>query len=176
MSSRLACSVALLLSVCSGARAQFTCFGIPDSDPTVCSGHGTCIAENTCSCNEGWYGVQCDLPFICFGLPSYDPDVCSGHGSCIAENTCGCETGYTGGECEFAVCFFVASNDPSVCSGHGACVGPDECQCEAGWGGPDCSADVSGVPTMSTWGLTIMLLALVVAGSVVIIRRPRVAV
>ena len=60
MSSRLAIGVALVLSVCSGARAEFTCNGIPDSDPNVCSGHGACIDDGVCSCEEGWFGSDCD--------------------------------------------------------------------------------------------------------------------
>ena len=50
---------AVALTVCSSARAQ-TCFGLLSSDPSVCSGQGTCIAPDTCVCNVGYSGSQCE--------------------------------------------------------------------------------------------------------------------
>jgi len=35
------------------------CYGIPVSNTTVCSGHGKCISANSCSCDSGFVGPQC---------------------------------------------------------------------------------------------------------------------
>jgi EGF domain-containing protein len=39
----------------------FQCGGIDYYDPDVCSGYGSCIAEDTCSCDEGWIGDDCEF-------------------------------------------------------------------------------------------------------------------
>ncbi len=93
-----------------------------------CSGHGVCIATNTCACYAGWMGVDCSIP-SCFGGGN-----CSGHGTCVAPDVCMCDAGWGGVDCSTPFCFGVAN-----CSGHGTCVGPDLCMCDAGWGGQDCS-------------------------------------
>jgi EGF domain-containing protein len=39
----------------------FQCGGINYYDPDACSGYGSCIAEDTCSCDEGWIGDDCEF-------------------------------------------------------------------------------------------------------------------
>ena len=38
---------------------SFTCYGIPSTQPNVCSGNGICIAQDTCQCNPNFNGTQC---------------------------------------------------------------------------------------------------------------------
>lgn len=56
------------------------------------------------------------------------------------------------------------------CSGHGTCIAPDTCSCDQGWSGADCGTEVV-VPTVSEWGLIVMALLIVVAGSALMLRR-----
>ena len=39
-----------------------TCGGIASDNASVCSGHGTCAATDTCQCAEGWTGQYCASP------------------------------------------------------------------------------------------------------------------
>jgi len=58
------------------------------------------------------------------------------------------------------------------CSGHGVCVGTNVCDCDPGWGGPDC-ATPAPVPTVSTWGVAVMALMVLVAGCLALRRADR---
>jgi len=106
----LAAATAGVLAASNYASAQFTCFGLPDNDPAVCSGHGVCIADESCQCLLGYSGQQCETT-SCSGVPSNDPSVCSGHGVCIALDTCSCDATHAGDNCEF-----LASEVPTVSS------------------------------------------------------------
>lgn len=124
-----------------------------------CSGHGT-FSPATCSCHceQGWEGVDCELPTC--------PGACSGHGRCV-DGRCLCDEPYVGADCAYPAC-------PQDCSGHGVCVrgvcqchedfisedcserrcpgdcsghgfcDTGECYCELGFTGPDCSQGESG--------------------------------
>jgi len=118
---------------CKGCYHPWTCNGVPADDSETCSGHGDCIAENTCECDEGWKGTVCDQrrPKWCFGYPSTCPGVCSGHGTCCGWDTCACDEGWTGEQCDVPIC------DP-CCGQHGTCVGNDTCVCDPGYFGDQC--------------------------------------
>jgi hypothetical protein len=75
-----------------------SCFGIFAEDVNTCTGHGSCIALDTCVCRTGYADVDCGLP-ICYGLNSSHPSVCSGHGMCGDVDACICYSGYTGTTC-----------------------------------------------------------------------------
>ena len=40
------------------------CCGLNATNIVVCSGHGDCIAPDTCSCSSGFIGDNCEVPFI----------------------------------------------------------------------------------------------------------------
>jgi len=79
-----------------------SCYGIPGTNPAVCSGHGWCVAQDLCSCFGSWSGSQCEFIWSCYGIPASDPSVCSGHGLCYDTDACDCDTGWDGGQCDNA--------------------------------------------------------------------------
>lgn len=110
----------------------------------------TCV--DTCVCNSGSTGVNCET-FTCAGIAATDTaNVCSGRGSCsgtffllyklilifffkkykIGPNYCACNTGYGGGICQLFVCNNILSNSSSVCSSAGTCTAPNTCTCTTG--------------------------------------------
>jgi Notch-like protein len=145
-SIHLGLAISIALFWCGLAQAQTTCFGIPDSDTAnVCSGHGTCVAPDTCVCDDPnvYTGLECELP-VCNGFSSEHASACSGQGVCIAPDTCACTAGFTGTFCEQPVCNGLSGADAGVCSGQGSCVAPDTCACydTAVYTGSDCELPV----------------------------------
>jgi hypothetical protein len=47
------------LLLLSGNDQGFACYGTAAGDPGVCSGNGSCTAEDTCDCDPGWVGSEC---------------------------------------------------------------------------------------------------------------------
>jgi len=47
-----------------------------------CSGQGSCVRPNVCSCNSGWTGPSCSIPSCS------DVYNCGNHGTCVGPNTC----------------------------------------------------------------------------------------
>ena len=84
--------IVLLLGVPPAAAA--TCGGLADTDPLVCSGHGTCPADDTCACAEGWAGASCSVATFCGGCPNMcnttSASVCVPHGSSATMDLTGC--------------------------------------------------------------------------------------
>ncbi|KAF0979221.1 hypothetical protein FDP41_001564 [Naegleria fowleri] len=115
-----------------------SCFGISQTNNTyVCSGHGSCIATDVCTCNSGWVGSDCSL-MGCFGIQQYASNVCSGHGTCLSSNRCNCWYPWGGENCSLPLCYSVLANATSVCHGRGSCVAPDTCVCNDGFTGLNC--------------------------------------
>ncbi len=76
------------------------CFGI-DYFKGV-SGHGTCVGEDQCQCDE-WMGIDCSITH-CFSVTSHLPGVvCSGRGKCVRPNKCLCDKGFKGHKCHIPV-------------------------------------------------------------------------
>lgn len=123
-----------------------------------CSGHGTCGANDKCSCFIRFTGEDCsqrkchEAEAWVGGSPE-DPRAiaeCSNQGICDRDSgECMCYPGYTGGACERSEC-------PNDCSGHGTCEFLDDlsggytgtfwdisriqgCKCDPGWTAFDCS-------------------------------------
>lgn len=115
------------------------CYGVKSIDDSVCSGHGSCIAPDNCTCTTyGWMGDDCSLP-ACFNIASNDAaSVCSGHGSCIGIDQCECNDGWMGTDCSITHCFGITSNHPDVCSGNGQCIKHNECECDGAFRGHRC--------------------------------------
>ena len=133
---------------------ECSCFGIDSSDPSVCSGNGTCISNDNCICDSGWEGDQCNISiYYCDGIIYSDPNVCNGHGDCISEDNCDCDTGYFGIYCEDTficpekptwTCNGIDKNDPSVCLWGGYCASQDDCKCFNGLYGNNCQLGLQG--------------------------------
>ncbi len=138
--------------------------------PNNCSGNGVCDTNtNFCSCDAGWIGVDC-------GTPSC-PGGC-GSGTCVSPFVCVCDTGYGGANCDqcapnyynYPVCTFCLAS--TTCSGNGTCTATGTCNCNAGFSGVDCSVGPP-VPTVSEWGLAVLTLTGLIAGTILFARRIR---
>jgi hypothetical protein len=97
------------------AAAQAAC-------PNMCSGHGSCTADDQCRCWKGYSGYDC-AQRACPMVEAWAVDgelphgyaECAGKGICDrGTGTCACFDGYEGRGCERSSC-------PSGCSGHGKC-------------------------------------------------------
>jgi hypothetical protein len=130
---------------------EFICFGLSATDPNACDGHGTCIANDFCSCQTEWTGDQCHIIRQCYGLNYNDPKVCNGGGSCTGPDSCTCKMGYSGTQCSVKrTCNSIAFDSSVVCSGHGSCSDQDVCTCKKGYIGNNCEQRDETVPVEST--------------------------
>ncbi|EFC39296.1 predicted protein [Naegleria gruberi] len=105
----------------------------------VCSKRGNCVNFDTCACQEGFFGSECQYT-NCTVSP------CLNGGSCIPETgNCSCPTSYSGAKCEIApTCFGIEATNPTVCGGKGSCTGFDFCSCSVGSFGDKNSSKLSG--------------------------------
>ena len=141
----LAAMVLFLCLTRAGAEQEYTCYGKLSSDPTVCSGKGSCTGNDQCECNTGYAGEQCQTQlYNCYGTWSNDPAVCSGNGTCTATDTCNCSFNHIGTQCETQLytCYGTLSSDPTVCSGHGTCTATDTCNCSSNYIGTQCETQL----------------------------------
>jgi Notch-like protein len=82
----------------STCTLETSCFGIDAADATVCSGNGVCIDVDTCTCDPGWTGVECET-----NIDDCSPNPCMNGGTCsdgVDQYTCTCPGGYAGTNCE----------------------------------------------------------------------------
>ena len=60
-----------------------------------CSYNGECNADQTCTCSQGYSGVDCSL-FNCSQVNN-----CSNAGTCVAPDVCACDEAYDGPACAY---------------------------------------------------------------------------
>ena len=138
------------LSVFLIPNSNISCFGNTASSPLVCSGNGSCVAQDTCICATNYFGANCSQLLICNGVIGNLSVGCSYRGQCTL-NGCVCNSGYTGSSCATPICFGVAATSSSTCSGNGYCREYNYCQCYPGYSGANCSS-ISAAGTLYTSG------------------------
>ncbi|ETV88589.1 hypothetical protein H257_00141 [Aphanomyces astaci] len=93
--------------------------------PNKCSGHGSCGANDICSCEQNWINADCSARQCPFtrawqDTASYNNDAhyyaeCGNRGICDrSTGICQCDETFVGSGCRRLKC-------PSDCSGHGKC-------------------------------------------------------
>ena len=118
--------VAVVAAALAGASARC---------PNLCSGHGKCLADDTCDCfsyldagntqRDSWTGPDCSLRVCPLGnawsssasadQTAHPAVECSNAGTCDRKTgVCVCNTGYVGDACQRTSC-------PNDCSSHGRC-------------------------------------------------------
>lgn len=90
------------------------------------------LAPNTCSCNTGFTGTNCETKIV---TPQTSVPVAPKTSAPIPT----CNTGYTGAQCNIPICYTLLATNPLVCSGNGTCVAPNKCNCTANYTGDQCT-------------------------------------
>jgi hypothetical protein len=117
-----------------------------------CSSNGLCDADGSCSCDDGWTGIDCSMT-QCPG------NGCSNKGTCLSENQfpinqCVCDDRMAGYDCSVQLCL-------NNCSNQGNCTANGMCACENGFSGDDCSVYVftasAGNPQTLIWLMAALL-------------------
>jgi hypothetical protein len=100
-----------------------------------CARHGTCEADTSCTCYDGWTGHACQDRGCPVRAAWFDDPVatdkahqdaeCSNRGLCDrGTGTCTCAVGFTGSACERLACpgSSGSGSTATTCSGAGTCV------------------------------------------------------
>eukprot|EP01038_Epipyxis_sp_PR26KG_P004469 gene4469-6320_t len=137
-----------------------------------CYNFGSCIGPDTCTCNDGYEGYDCNTPLCRHLQPSGKVTGCLNGGICSTRDNCDCIqtlsvlylvhpeasrglTGWTGSDCSIPMCMQgyydpFCSDLPQApagegcyrCANKGNCTAPDVCTCAKGWTGYDCRTPV----------------------------------
>jgi hypothetical protein len=107
------------------------------------------------------------------------PGACNGNGTCLPDNTCACFVGFAGSACEmcapdyynYPTCTFCEAT--LTCSGNGTCSPVGGCICNVGYSGANCENGPPPVPAVSEWGLSILALTGLIAGTMLFAQRRR---
>ncbi|GAB9469746.1 hypothetical protein Gpo141_00007014 [Globisporangium polare] len=146
----------------------------------MCFNKGSCIAPDTCSCGDGWQGIDCNVPLCRFLQTNGSVSTgCMNDGVCVDKDTCKCVqiestlhetypaaprglTGFFGSDCALPVCiqgvFDPLCQEPNSagvdgcfrCKNGGKCVAPDVCECADGWSGFDCGTPICQVTSVTS--------------------------
>ncbi|KAL3862181.1 hypothetical protein ACJMK2_008168, partial [Sinanodonta woodiana] len=102
---------------------------------------GTCISQDQCSCNEGYYGQFCENM------------ICScRNGHCLVPKMCICDNGWKGTHCDKAICIFPCE--------HGTCTDPNICTCDSAYIGSTCDTHLAIPVVLSIFGFIAFILGL----------------
>uniref|UniRef100_A0A8C0J2A6 von Willebrand factor D and EGF domain-containing protein n=1 Tax=Chelonoidis abingdonii TaxID=106734 RepID=A0A8C0J2A6_CHEAB len=96
-----------------------------------CEHGGTCVAQNSYSCANGFVGPKCET-MICNRH-------CHNGGKCVSPDECKCKTGWSSPSCETAIC-------SPVCLNGGICVRPSICACPYDFYGSQCQTALCHPP------------------------------
>lgn len=152
----------------------------PGEGVFMCYNRGSCIAPDTCSCGDGWQGIDCNVP-LCRFLQANGSVLngCMHDGVCVDKDMCQCVqipstlhekhpsaprgvTGYFGSDCALPICIqgvfdplCKATNSAGVdgcyrCKNGGKCVQPDVCECAEGWTGFDCATPICRLESVNS--------------------------
>lgn len=147
--------------------------GEPGEGIYACFNKGSCIAPDTCTCGDGFEGIDCNTPTCRFRNTEGEIVGCQHHAVCVEKDQCKCiqtnsilhsefsdapkgVTGWAGVDCSIAMCvqgyFDPLCNDSTAgtegcyrCANGGKCVAPDLCECAEGWTGYNCMTPVCHV-------------------------------
>jgi len=164
---------------CGSGESSCTC-------PSDCA--GTCCGNGTCEGGE----TRCSCPSDC-GATFCGDGCCGGGETCLScQNDCGsCGPVCGNGSCESGENRCTCPSDCGGFCGDGTCCPGETCNCPADCGGScgdgacncdesccTCPQDCQGlcsdgicIPTMSEWGLLVMAVLVLTAGTVVVMRR-----
>lgn len=106
-----------LVNVPTAAPTALPVMGVQVSRNVSCGDYGSPAQNNTCICDDGYGGDQCQFS---------DLVTCSGHGSVRKDGTCQCVPSSRGAHCEFS--------HLSTCNGNGAVDSTGRCACLASAG------------------------------------------
>lgn len=121
------------ISACSAS-----CFSLPATSSSVCSGKGFCNPPDNCTCLAGFTGNNCQYA-TCFNITGDSPIVCNNrNGSCTNTDTCTCLQGYSGSQCQTPICNSMLATNPNVCTSRGHCTSANSCTCNATFSGQFC--------------------------------------
>ena len=145
--------------------ANLVCFvptNCPKASGQICSGHGTCGSDLTCTCAFGYVGATCENRECPKGVGD---EQCSGiaKGTCNTDTgDCNCASAYDGAACDRLKC---PETTKAECNGNGACSNATwpgdatpagQCVCTTGYTGTSCNRAPGcpdGYPTCYNHGL-----------------------
>lgn len=140
----------------SSPVADFRVIAVPDIPTTQITRLSCGVnlqGEQVCTCEDGWYGSECDQLCNCTG-----PGIASCNEGPQGNGTCNCKDGYTREKCDECKQYFynlengcaIYCHPDDHCSGHGVCTTDpvthqiNGCACEMEWAGNDCSQCAAG--------------------------------
>ncbi len=155
---------------CGGTHSTGGAYALNASTAQV-GGVGA-IAQAAYELNDGFWHAT--TGFDCSGV-----NECSGHGTCVGPDECLCDDGWSGPDCSDGDCGDALILGMEECDDGGVVDGDgcsSTCMIENGW---DCTGEPSvctpaGIPAISSWGITVMVL-LVLGAATVAFKRLRVA-
>lgn len=135
--------IGVLTNYGSALFITHTCGGLSCNSSLVCSGHGSCVAQDVCQCTDPWTGASCGIRDAnCTNTNTTCP-TCP---TCpLTNSTCGNTTTCPTCPATNSTCPMCPLLDGPICSGgcvHGNCTEPNNCTCDTQWEGSDCGTPI----------------------------------